>query len=53
MSYNINTIFIDFDNMVTNKQYLFDKLKIILDEKNIDYDKFVNTYDEVTLNSKP
>ena len=51
--YEINTIFIDFDKMVTNKKYLFDKLKLNLDKKNIDYDIFANTYDEVTLNSKP
>jgi len=51
--YNINTIFIDFDKMISDKKYLFDKLKIILDEKNINYETFSNIYDEVTLISKP
>jgi hypothetical protein len=51
--YEINTIFIDFDNMITNKKYLFDKIKNILDEKNIDFDRFSNIYDEVSLISRP
>ena len=50
--YDINTIFIDFDKMINNKTYLFNKLKIILDEKNIDLDTFSCVYDEVSLNSK-
>ena len=50
--YDINTIFIDFDKMINNKTYLFNKLKIILDEKNIDLDSFSCVYDEVSLNSK-
>ena len=33
--YDINTIFIDFDKMIEDKKYLFDKLKLILDEKKI------------------
>ncbi len=51
--YNIDTIFIDFDKMVSDKKYLFDKLKDILDEKNIDFETFSNVYDEVSLTSKP
>ena len=51
--YDINTIFIDFDKMINDKNYLFDKLKIILDEKNIDLDLFSKIYDEVSLTSKP
>lgn len=51
--YNINTIFIDFDKMVNDKQYLFDMLKIILDEKDISFETFSDTYDEVSLISKP
>ena len=50
--YNIPTIFIDFDTMVTNKLYLFEKLKIILDEKNINYNLFCKIYDEVSITSK-
>ena len=51
--YDIHTIFIDFDKMINNKTYLFNKLKIILDEKEIDLKTFSHTYDEVTLSSKP
>ena len=39
--YNINTTFIDFDEMISNKKYLFDKLKPILDEKNIKFEFFL------------
>jgi hypothetical protein len=51
--YDINTIFIDFDKMVSDKEYLFNKIKSILDEKNIDFDVFCKVYDEVTVISKP
>jgi hypothetical protein len=51
--YDINTTFIDFDRMINDKTYLFYKLKIILDEKNIGLDKFSLIYDEVSLSSKP
>ena len=47
--YDIHTIFIDFDNMVNDKKYLFNKLKNILDEKNIDFETFSTIYDEVSL----
>jgi len=50
--YDINTIFIDFDKMISDKQYLFNKLKNILDEKNITFELFCNVYDEVSLTSK-
>jgi len=51
--YNINTIFIDFDTMINDKTYLFNKLKIILDEKNIGLEEFSLVYDEVSSSSKP
>lgn len=51
--YEINTIFIDFDKMINDKIYLFNKLKNILDEKNIDLETFSAVYDEVSLTSKP
>lgn len=31
--YDIDTIFIDFDRMINDKPYLFNKLKSVLDEK--------------------
>ena len=51
--YDINTIFIDFDKMVNNKEYLFNKLKIILDEKDIGLEEFSKVYNETSLSSKP
>jgi hypothetical protein len=50
--YEINTIFIDFDKMISDKKYLFNKIKNILDEKHIDFDLFCNVYDEVSVSSK-
>jgi hypothetical protein len=49
--YDINTIFIDFDKMISDKKYLFNKIKIILDEKDIDFEEFCNVYDEVSITS--
>ena len=49
---DINTTFIDFDKMIIDKEYLFNKLKSILDEKNITFDHFSNIYDEVSITSK-
>jgi hypothetical protein len=51
--YDIHTIFIDFDKMINDKIYLFNKLKNILDEKNIDLEIFSRVYDEVSESSKP
>jgi hypothetical protein len=51
--YNLNTIFLDFNKMTTNKQYLYDKLKNIFDEKNITIDFYSEIYDKTTLTSKP
>ena len=51
--YDINTIFIDFEKMINDKNYLFNKIKFILDENNIDFHTFCNVYDEVSINSSP
>ena len=51
--YDINTIFIDFDRMINDDIYLFNKLKSILDEKHIDLETFSRVYNEVSLTSKP
>jgi hypothetical protein len=50
--YDIPTIFIDFDRMINDKKYLYDKIKLILDEKSINFDLFSNVYDEVSLTCK-
>ena len=52
-TYNINTIFVDFDQMISDKQYLYEKLKVVLDEKNINFQEFSSVYDEVTVTSAP
>lgn len=46
--YDINTIFIDFGKMVNNKKYLFNKIKSIIDEKNINFKFFCDVYDEIS-----
>lgn len=51
--YDVNTIYIDFDKMINDKIYLFNKLKNILYEKNIKFENFSNVYDEVSLSCKP
>ena len=50
---DINTIFLDFEKMVNNKKYLFNKLKSILEEKNICFCIFSDLYDIVSSTSKP
>ena len=51
--YDINTIFIDFDKMINDEIYLFNKLNDILNEKQIDFETFSRVYNEVSLISKP
>jgi len=51
--YEIDTIFIDFDKMITDKKYLYNKLKNILNEKYIDFEYFSNIYDKASLTSRP
>ena len=51
--YDICTLFLDFDKMTTDNIYLFNKLKNVLDEKNINFETFSNVYNEVTLTSRP
>src|SRR5205814_8927132 len=53
VKHDIQTIFIDFDQMITEKSYLYEKLKIILDDKNINVDSFNNNYDLVSATSRP
>jgi hypothetical protein len=46
--YDIDTTFIDFDRMIKDKKYLFNKIKYILDEKKIGFDVFSKQYDNVS-----
>ena len=52
-THRVNTIFLDFDQMITDKQYLFEKLQVVLDEKQINFQEFCSVYDEVTVTSAP
>ena len=52
-THRINTIVLDFDQMIRDKHYLFEKLKVVLDEKQINFQEFSNVYDEVTITSAP
>lgn len=49
--YDINTIFLDFDRMTTDYQYLYEKLKFILDEKDITLEHFGRIFKEVSINN--
>lgn len=51
--YNIPTLFIDFERMVTNKEYLFTTLRSLLEEKQIEFHFFSKVYDDVSLSCKP
>ena len=51
--YDIPTIFINFEKMISDKLYLYNKLKIVLDKKNISVDNFYKYYDVATESSKP
>jgi glycosyltransferase involved in cell wall biosynthesis len=51
--YDIATTFIDFDRMVTDKNYLFEKVKSILLEKSITFETFSEMYDRASNDSKP
>ena len=48
--HDIKTIFLDFDKMISNKEYLFQKLKVILDEKNISFELFSDVYKQAEKN---
>jgi hypothetical protein len=50
--HDIPTIFLDFEKMIKDKKYLFEKLKPILEEKNIGFDLFSDVYNEVSLSSR-
>lgn len=44
----INTIFLDFEKMTTDKLYLYNKLELLCSEKSITFDRFSAVYDEVS-----
>ena len=51
--FDINTTFLDFDRMTTDKHYLYEKLKSIFDEKNVSFEMYSQAYEEASVTSKP
>ena len=49
---DIDTIFIDFAKMISNKKYLFSKLKSILQEKTISFEQFSWAYDKAAKDER-
>ena len=45
---DINTIFIDFDRMVSDKMYLYKKLENIFSEENVSFESFSKEFDFAT-----
>jgi hypothetical protein len=52
VKHDIPTLFLDFDQMVNNKYYLFVKIKHILDEREITFEKFSEVYTEASESSR-
>ncbi len=50
---DIKTIFLDFDRMVKDKEYLYNKLEHIFKEKEINFEEFAKVYDYASESSKP
>ena len=48
--HDIKTIFLDFGKMISNQEYLFQKLKVVLDEKNISFELFSDVYKQAEKN---
>jgi len=51
--FDIETIFLNFETMIRNPQYLFDKMNKILSFKNVNFDLFYENYKIVSEQSKP
>ena len=49
VKYEIKTIFLDFEKMTTNKKYVYEKLKYLLDKN---FDKFCKAYEKANSESK-
>jgi hypothetical protein len=48
--YDIPTIFLDFERMISSKEYLFDKLSLII--KDVSFEEFNYAYDEATKHQR-
>jgi hypothetical protein len=51
--YDIPTIFLDFERMVTDKHYLYQKLRELFDQYHKSFDVFAQAYDASSETSKP
>lgn len=52
VKHDIPTLFLDFDQMINNRYYLYIKLKHILDEKSVTFEQFCEVYQEASESSK-
>ena len=50
--YDIPTIFLDFDRMVSSSEYLYENLKPMMEEENVEFEKFDKTFQEVNFIQK-
>ena len=50
--YDIPTIFLDFDRMVSSSEYLYEKLKSMMEEENVEFEKFDKKFQEVNFIQK-
>jgi hypothetical protein len=50
--YDIPTIFLDFDRMVTSSEYLYEKLKPMMKEENVEFEIFDKKFQEVNFIQK-
>jgi hypothetical protein len=51
--YDMDIIFIDFDRMITDKLYLYNKLKQIVTIEKVTFEKFSKEYEFASTSSKP
>jgi hypothetical protein len=52
VKYDVPTIFLDFDRMVTSSQYLYESLRKMMEEEKIDYETFHRVFEEVSFIQK-
>jgi hypothetical protein len=51
--FNLPTLFINFEKMISDKQYLFNTLQPVLTPRNLSFEDFSISYDEAYSSSKP
>jgi hypothetical protein len=51
--YEIPSLFLDFDQMVSDPRYLFRKFQSLMEERDISYEQFADVYEEASKSSRP